>query len=109
MSFHDIFTSPAFWGLAGAFIWAGPEWLACIFSDGKGPKLKCTLEFIVRLLTGVLAAAAFTPWVLEIFHNSENRTQPIAALIGLMANTTAPKLVDVLSARALKVFKGDSK
>jgi hypothetical protein len=94
------------WGLAGAFIWAGPQWLACVFS-GEGQPLKCSLEILIRLATGAIAGAAFTPLVLDLLHHGADRSQPIAAMIGLIANTTAPKVVDTLSARIAKAFKSE--
>lgn len=87
------------WGLAGAFIWAWPEWNACAFS-GKREAVRCAVQFAGRLACGGLAAAAFTALAADIL-KVPGHMPAVAAGLGLVANRAAPKLAqgvaDVLS------------
>lgn len=105
LTYLDIFHSPGFWGAAGAFMWASTDWLACA-STGKGFPVRCSAEFLIRLTTGAIAGYAFTPWALWIMHDDAARMPPVATTIGLIANNVAPKVMDALTARAVKLFKG---
>lgn len=107
---------PALWGLAGAAIYAAPRWLACKF-EGDGGLVRCTLDALVCLAVGTLAAAAFAPWALDFLHQKQRYLSAIAAMIGLLANPTAPRLVEKLSAvvagltasRVEKIGRGDER
>lgn len=97
----------ALWGLAGAFIWAGPEWLACAFA-GKGSALRCSIELAVRLAAGSLAAAAFTGWATE-FLRQEDHAQAVAAVIGMVANRASSSFVEDMAARISRFTQGAPK
>jgi hypothetical protein len=93
MPYAPMFEQPAFWGAAGAFIYAAPQWLACLVACGKSgsPAWSCTAEFGVALATGAIAAGAFT--ALAVGMNPIKDVNAIASMIGLLANSTAPLLV----------------
>jgi predicted anti-sigma-YlaC factor YlaD len=111
-----VLASPAVWGGAGAFIYAGPRWLAC-FWPTKGTAWRCTAEGAVCIIIGTLAAQAFAGWASRVFHQAPADLPAVAAMIGLLANPLAPRLVDGLSsvaanfvtARAAKILKGDDR
>lgn len=100
----DLFAgAPAVWGLAGAWIYAAPRWLACVYGQpGTFWKAhwRCTLEAGVCLAVGALAAAAFAGWIITAWHPVGADMPAIAAMIGLLANPIAPRLVDGLSSAA---------
>lgn len=106
----------ALWGLSGAFIYAAPRWMACAFAS-KGVALRCSLEMIVCLGIGSIAAAAFGPWVLVFLKQRPTDLGAISAMVGLLANPTAPKVVDMIGnlassglvSRIAKAVKGDDK
>ena len=111
-----IMSSPATWGVAGSFIYAGPRWLACAFAS-KGAAWRCSLEAAICLLVGAIAAQAFGQWVLAFLHQRPADLNAIAAMIGLLANPLAPKLTEglagtianTISSRVGKLTKGDDK
>lgn len=87
-----------FWGACGAFIYAAPKLLTCIFEsrDGKGHWLHCFLEFIVSMIIGTISAGAFGPWTqrwLGMVGSEDVRV--VAVLIGLLGNRFAPVIVNV--------------
>lgn len=93
MAFAPLLDQPATWGLAGAFIFSAPQWIACLVAcrQAKQPTWRCSLEFAVALATGGIAAAAFTGVILAMSPIKDHNA--IAATIGLLANSTAPLLV----------------
>lgn len=111
------------WGLAGTFIYAGPRWVISLFGEpaGRAHTAHCTVELVVALTVGSLAAAAFGPAaatvVLTSLHLKDDNA--VAAVIGLFANKLAPALVEKGSSaltsgsdifnRVLKALKGDEK
>lgn len=109
---------PAFWGLGGAFIYAGPRLSACVFAarQSGGGWSVCAMECAVALAIGAFAAAAFGPWVLAWRGAPKaHELNAIAAMIGLLANPMAPQLVSgsgrilktIVTGRLDRLFKGD--
>lgn len=88
--------TPAAWGLAGAFIWSAPLCWGSVYSMTNGKRAKALLEFAIRLVTGAIAAAAFTYAINDWLHIM--RVEPTAALIGLASNSAAPKVAQALAA-----------
>lgn len=112
-----------FWGLAGAFIYAGPKWVIALSSKEDtrvGPAI-CTMEMLVALGVGCAAAAAFGPLTSKVALTTlkVQDDNAICALLGLFANKLAPMLVERgsnmltlstdLAERVLKALKGDGK
>lgn len=112
-----------FWGVAGAFIYAGPKWVICLSATrdrGHNPAI-CTMEMMVCLMVGTLAAGAFGPLIgqlaLTTLHIKDENA--ICAVIGLFANRVAPDLVEkgasafdggaTVVTRILKALKGNEK
>lgn len=93
-----LIQQPALWGVLGAFIYAAPRWVACLVAcrESGAPGWLCTLEFAVALGTGAIAAAAFSAAALGLTGLKD--ANAISAMIGLLANPTAPALVNKLSA-----------
>lgn len=112
-----------FWGLAGAFIYAGPRWVIALASKGveRHNTLFCTLEFLVALLVGMAAAAAFGPLASKVALTTleVKDDNAVSALIGLLMNPAGPKLIEVASGtltkgaetvdRVLGALKGEDK
>lgn len=96
--YAPLVEQPAFWGVMGAFIYAAPQWVACLVHcrDTGERGWTCTLEFAIALVTGGIAAAAFSRSVVGFTPIKD--LVPIAATIGLLANSTAPVLIRRLSA-----------
>jgi hypothetical protein len=88
---------PAFWGAAGSFIYAAPQLTACLVAGRHAghPPWSCILEFAVALATGAIASAAFLNVVLGVSPMKDGNA--VSAMIGLLANSTAPVLVKRLS------------
>lgn len=108
-----ILLSPAFVGLAGAFVYAAPRLSTCIFASrqaGTGWSL-CLIEFGLALATGMIAAAYLTPWICASVLKSTDAglLRPVAVTIGLLANPIAPRIVDILGGRILNILKGPDK
>jgi hypothetical protein len=89
--------SAAIWGALGAFIYGAPRLIACAIAcrDAGTSSWLCVLEFGVALLIGTIAAAAFSALVLSLTHLKDGHA--ISAMIGLLANPTAPKVVSRVS------------
>lgn len=112
-----FFQLPGVWGALGAFIYAAPRLSACLVAARQrgGGWGVCALEFATALITGTIAAAAFAPSVARLLAPDAHDLNAVAAMIGLLANPTAPKLVEtlstiasnVVSGRLLKSIKGD--
>lgn len=112
-----------FWGLAGAFIYAGPRWAIDLASGGETrvSPILCTLKMLVALGVGCLSAAAFGPLAGKVALTMAGVTDDnaVSALIGLFANRLAPQLVDQgskiltssteVAERVLKALKGNEK
>lgn len=90
-----------FWGLGGAFMWAGPRLCAGLYKARKGeaePRWLCLLIFIVCLAIGAFAAEAFAPWLSAFLKLSDDRAiRGVSAFLGLIANKAAPGVADALS------------
>jgi hypothetical protein len=99
----------ALWGLAGAFMYAGPKMSACVFSakPDDGPPIRCVIDAIIALIIGALASAAFAQFAQGFFKRAEpGALSAIAAVIGLLANPLAPRLIAKLSSWLLKKAPG---
>lgn len=89
---------PAFWGISGALIFAGPTLGTCMFSSSQigGQWVRCSFEFLTALMVGTLAAAAFTPVALELMgRDNGGWMRAISTTIGLLANRVAPRVVSI--------------
>lgn len=108
-----IFTQPGWWGFLGAFVYAGPKVLACVFEHRDGtrhPLIFCILEFIVALAVGVLAAEMFGPWIIGFLKlDGHASLRAIAGLIGLLANPLSPEVVKGFKGRIGGMIKGAGK
>jgi hypothetical protein len=94
LSISDLLQSPAFWGVAGAFIYASQRWLACLLSSrglGFAVQCHCTLEFGVALVSGGIAASAFSSMIIQKYDLKD--ANAIATLVGLLVNPTTPVFV----------------
>jgi len=87
-----ILTWAATWGLLGAFCYAGPRWSLCAFAT-RGVAGRCTLDAVVSLMVGTIAAGAACNAAMLAFDLREDYRNSVAAFIGLMANPTAPVLI----------------
>jgi hypothetical protein len=99
----------ALWGLAGAFMYAAPKMSACVFSakPEDGPPMRCVIDAIIALVIGALAAAAFAEFAQDFLKRTEpGARSAIAAVIGLLANPLAPRLIGRLSSWLLKKAPG---
>ena len=99
-AYLPLLEQPAFWGVAGAFIFAAPQWVACVVHcrQTREPGWTCSAEFVISLVTGAIAAGAFSKLAADLTPVKD--PIPIAATLGLIANTTAPMLIKRLSALA---------
>lgn len=105
-----IADAPGLWGLLGALIYAGPRLTACLFTrqTGEHRAWGCLLEFGLAMLIGAIAAEAFGPWVQEFLQRKgHHELRAICAMLGLLANPMAPRVIDALSGRVLKAMKGE--
>lgn len=92
------------WGLAGAFIYAGPNLLLCIQKcRAEGcPITDCIMEFVVAMVIGGLAAEISAPYLSAFLRQTEpHQVRAIAGVVGLVANRAAPGLINILSARPM--------
>lgn len=96
---EHILAAPAAWGFLGAFIYAAPRWVACAWGS-RGAAWRCSIEAGVCLAVGAIAAAAFARWAVGFLHQAAGDLNAVAAMIGLLANRLAPRLVDGFSALA---------
>ncbi len=108
-----IFTQPGCWGFLGAFVYAGPKVLACIFEnrdEARHPLAFCLLEFVVSLMIGVLVAEMFGPWVIGFLKlDGQASLRAVAGLIGLLANPLSPEVVKGFKGRIGGMIKGAGK
>ena len=81
-----------FWGLCGAFCYAGPR----LLNDVRAAKAWkwCMVEFVLSLVVGVIFSCAFAPmlgfrWPWLVRPNST----ALAVGIGLCANAASPYLI----------------
>ena len=108
-----MITQPGWWGFLGAFVYAGPKLLACIFENAaaaRHPIVFCILEFIVALVVGVLAAELFGPWIIGFLKlDGQPSLRAVAGLIGLLANPLSPEVVKGFKGRVGGMIKGAGK
>lgn len=86
----------AFWGFLGAFMYAGPNLMACLYQCGKAGKHPgwCLADALVALAIGTIAAAALTAWGAEWLGADEPRKlYGVALIIGLFSNPLTPGLI----------------
>jgi hypothetical protein len=110
--------SPWFWGVCGAFIYAGPKWVVELISarENKASRLLIHLELAVSLMVGGIGAAAFGQVALTTLRLQDHNS--VSALIGLFANRLAPAIVDkgsnvienaaAIATRVFKALKGET-
>ena len=113
--FAWVLNQPALWGFLGAFIYAAPNLIVCVFEarSSGGSSLRCWLEFVVALMVGTIAAAAFSPALHMMWSlGAREYLTGIATMIGLTANVVAPKIVrlapDAIEQRMSRILKVDS-
>lgn len=84
---------PALWGAAGAFIYAGPRWVACLIAARETKRFgwACFAEFVVAIIVGAISAAAFSAVALRLTDVRDGNA--IAAMIGLLANPLTPAVI----------------
>lgn len=85
------------WGFFGALSFAGQYLSTCLYAHRGEPGhwRWCTLDAVIALGVGTLAAAAFTTWLAEIVAGGDQTKVPgIAVLIGLLANGVKPVLLE---------------
>jgi hypothetical protein len=93
------------WGLGGAFIYAAPRLVACVYSSQAAGKswAWCGWTFVVSLVTGAIAAGALAPFASNwLSRTAEHDVRAIATLIGLLANPFAPDFVRGIRGKILK-------
>ena len=78
--------TPATWGLLGAFCYAGPRLVTCAIKarDEARGWWFCGLDFIVAIIIGAIAAAAFGTVALTFLHLSDHNAA--SAFVGWVAN-----------------------
>jgi hypothetical protein len=95
----------AVWGFLGAFVYAGPKLVACVYSaksSGAGWSF-CAVTFIVAMVIGPIMAAAFVPMIAAfIARTAEHDVRALATVVGMIANPIAPDLVKRMSGKVLK-------
>jgi hypothetical protein len=113
---NDLFSQPALWGGAGAFIYGAPLFSTCLFTakESGGSCIRCTSEFLTALAIGTFAAASAAPLILEIANrDSAASMRAAAALTGLLANKVAPMIIsaapDAVVEWVSRMFKGRDK
>lgn len=110
---QDLWNVPAVWGFGGAFIFAGPKFVACYANAKltKGPWSVCFFDLIVCLVIGTFAAAAFAEWLhafLKLTGPPELRV--LATVVGMIANPCAPGVTKLLTGQVLsRLPKGEEK
>lgn len=106
VDFAALRDAPALWGGLGAFIYAAPRWVACLVAcrEAKARAWPCSLEFGVALASGGIASAAFSALVMQTLGIKD--ASAIAAMVGLLANPTAPVLVSRVSAAVANTLAG---
>lgn len=104
----DVLTWPAMWGLLGAMIYASTKLTTCAFADeGHQHLIRCFAEAFTSLCIGTISAAAFAPWLCAYMHaNAPQDIRALSAVIGMLANSTAPGIINFLSETVLTRIKG---
>jgi hypothetical protein len=99
---------PAFWGFLGAVISSAPKLTSCLYSgSGRGHVIRCIGDAATALVVGTISAAAFTPWAQAYSHaTAPQDTKAMAAVIGMLANSTAPGVIRFLSDNILTRIRG---
>lgn len=93
---------PALFGACGALIYAAPRFTACLFTakETRGHVARCFSEAVVSLTVGSVAAACFGTFIAHLIHQTGEGSIPaVCALIGALANTAAPGLINAISGR----------
>ena len=99
---------PAFWGALGSVIYAVPRLTACVYS-GEPPVhiRRCYVEGITAVMVGTITAAAFQPWLAGYLHAAAPKdARAMSFVIGMLANTTAPGVINFLSQTILNRVRG---
>lgn len=110
MSISDPSLQPAIYGFLGALIYASMKVTACVYDNDPthGPRSKCFVEAAVALLVGTISAAVFEPWLAGyVLHTTApQETRAMSAVIGLLANQTAPGIIQFLGETLLTRIRG---
>lgn len=112
-----VMHEPAIWGFMGAFIYAAPRLVKCFLTckEAGTSGWFCTMEFVIALATGAIAAAAWAALVMGWTHVRDSNA--MSATIGLLVNPLAPMMVSTasgvinaaLSSKLGRVLQGDEK
>ncbi len=104
----DVMAWPAAWGFLGAIIYAVPKLTTCLYAEAGAPHLRrCFVEVITALLIGTVTAAAFQPWLAGYLHaTAPQDTKAMSAMIGMLANSTAPPIIKFLGDTVINRIKG---
>lgn len=112
---HAAVQWPAFWGVLGAFAFAGPRFLPCLSAahDARRMPWGCIAELAIALVIGGIGAAALTGLVAGLVHVKD--TNAVAAILGLLANPCVPRITGaapallsgLLDGPIAKALKGD--
>lgn len=92
-----------FWGLVGAFAYAGPRLSVCIRQHQTwGERFGCILDFIVAMMVGCGLSAGWGPYAASYLHQTQQeQVTAIAVVLGLLANVIAPGLIKLMSAQSM--------
>ncbi len=91
----DVFTM-ALWGLAGAFIYAGPRFVVAWTDPGRATRGNPLLELAMALCLGPIAASGFGQFVASVVHMVHQPEQrALCVVLGMIANPVAPALVEI--------------
>jgi hypothetical protein len=109
----DVTAQAVMWGTLGAVVYAAPRLLACVIANLKTQHgwIVCAAEAVIALVVGAISAGAVAPWFQGVlFKGGGQETMRVtAAMIGLIANRAAPKIIDGVLERALAVITGRGK
>lgn len=99
----------AFWGLAGATIYAGARLIAQLLAvewPGVRKAWRAVAQFALAMIAGPAFAAALAGTVMNLTARKAN-IEAVAFLLGLCANTLWPILVDGMGRRA-RIWSGET-
>ena len=108
MNLASVLSWPAFWGLLGSIVYAGPRLTACIYArESQGHVAKCFADAFTALVVSTISAAAFVPWVGVYLHATASEDiKAMSAVVGMLANGTTPAIIDFLRDVVLNRIRG---
>lgn len=106
----DLAWMASLWGFLGGLIYSAPKFSACLYAarEAKRGWTWCFLEMLVAQIVASIASALLAPWIIFSFHRSPEYELPaLSGIIGLVANRTAPTVIEVVNGNLLKRLKGE--